>query len=480
MARCDLRGGRLGAGSCSQLSPFSPWRSPCACRSPACRSPPRSPLAVGLARTGAGRATNTTADSTPAPTFYREVLPILQENCQECHRTAGTSYGGQLAPMGLETYDEARPWAKSIAKQVESREMPPWDASPQHKGVFLNERSLEDDEIATLVRWASTGAPAGNPKDAPPRRVFVNHDGWMIGEPSLIVKMPEPYFVKDDVKDLYAAFYVDLTDDMLPKDMWIKAFQCKPGSRIIHHFNAHLAYPDEEGGLPEPPSFPGEGQLAPPRAGTFIGGIASGTDSLPLPEGFGIPLKKGTRVTFDVHYHKEPGEGTGVWDRSEIGFLLTDTPPIARDGRQHRPARTARRLPDRDPARRQGPPARAGHRHLHQGLGDRQPDAAHAHARRGGEVRGDLSRRHAARCCSTCPSTTSRGRPSIATRSSSSSRRAPRSSTPRGTTTRPSAARRYGFDPAQTVTFGEESTDEMMMGFVTSAAVARDATGCQD
>ena len=92
------------------------------------------------------------------------MLPILQENCQECHRTAGTSFGGQLAPMGLETYDEARPWAKSIAKQVESRAMPPWDASPRHKGVFVNERSLEDAEIATLVRWASSGAAAGNPK----------------------------------------------------------------------------------------------------------------------------------------------------------------------------------------------------------------------------------------------------------------------------------------------------------------------------
>ncbi len=115
-------------------------------------------------------ANNTTADSTPAPTFYREVLPILQENCQECHRSAGTSFGGQLAPMGLETYDEARPWAKAIAKQVESRAMPPWDASPRHKGVFVNERSLEDDEIATLVRWASTGANPGNPKDAPPAR----------------------------------------------------------------------------------------------------------------------------------------------------------------------------------------------------------------------------------------------------------------------------------------------------------------------
>ncbi len=111
--------------------------------------------------------------------------------------------------------------------------------------------------------------------------------------------------------------------------------------------------PTRRAGCPSRRSFPGEGQLAPPRAGTFIGGIASGTDSLPLPEGFGIPLKKGTRVTFDVHYHKEPGEGTGVWDRSEIGFILTDTPPSrVMGGNIDRAARSASTRSRSRPARR--------------------------------------------------------------------------------------------------------------------------------
>jgi mono/diheme cytochrome c family protein len=429
------------------------------------------PVAVGLCAPALA-ATNTTADTTPAPTFYREVLPILQENCQECHRSAGTSFGGQLAPMGLETYDEARPWAKAIAKNVESRAMPPWDASPRHKGVFLNERSLENDEIATLVRWAATGAPAGNPKDAPPAKVFVNHDGWMIGEPSLIVKMPEPYFVKDDVKDLYAAFYVDLTDEMLPKDMWIKAFQCKPGSRIIHHFNAHLAYPDEEGGLPEPPSFPGEGQLAPPRAGTFIGGIASGTDSLPLPEGFGIPLKKGTRVTFDVHYHKEPGEGTGVWDRSEIGFLLTDTPPSRVMGgnidRRGPLGVYQIEIPPGAKAHQLGPVTATFTQdseiinlmpHMHMRGAAAKFEAIYPDGTR--EVLLDV--------------------PEYDFSWQTVYRYKDLKFVPAGTKIEytawydntPERGERYGFDPAQTVTFGEESTDEMMMGFVTSAAVAQ-------
>lgn len=265
------------------------------------------------------------------PTFYKDVLPILQENCQECHRPAGTNYGGMVAPMSLMTFDEVRPWAKAIEQQVTARTMPPWHASPIHRGVFKNERSLTDEEIATIARWAQTGAAAGNPQDAPPTRTFENHGGWMIGEPDLIVPMPGPYYVGDDVYDLYAAFSVDLTPEQLPEDMWITAFQCKPGSKFIHHFNCHLLPPDENGKLPPPPDFPDteKGEIAPSRdrAGQYIGGVASGTDANVYPEGFALPLKKGTRVTFDIHYHKEPGPGTGAYDLSSIGFKLTKEPP---------------------------------------------------------------------------------------------------------------------------------------------------------
>jgi hypothetical protein len=431
---------------------------------------------LSLAYAGTGPAAAATAADAPAaaPTFYRDVLPILQENCQECHRTAGTSFGGQLAPMSLLTYDEARPWAKAIAKNVESRTMPPWDASPRHKGVFLNERSLEDVEIATLLGWASAGAPAGDARDAPPAKVFANHDGWMIGEPDLIVGMPEPYFVADDVKDLYAAFYVDLTDEMLPRDMWIKAFQCKPGSRIIHHFNAHLAYPDEQGGLPEPPSFPAEGQLAPPRAGTFIGGIASGTDSLPLPEGFGIALKRGTRITFDVHYHKEPGAGTGLWDRSEIGFLLTDQPPtrVMGDNIDHRGPLGVYRF--------EIPPGAKGF----------QLGPVTATFTKDSEIVNLMPHMHmrgaAAKFEAIYPDGTREvllDVPDYDFSWQTVYRYKDLKFVPAGTKIEytawydntPDRAARFGFDTNQTVTFGEESTDEMMMGFVTSAAVASGA-----
>jgi mono/diheme cytochrome c family protein len=266
-------------------------------------------------------------DAPSRPTFYRDILPLFQTHCQECHRPAGTNYGGMVAPMALTTYEDTRPWAKAIARAVSNRDMPPWAADPAFDGVFKNERVLPPDAVDTIVRWVETGAPRGSERDAPPQPVFENAGGWMIGEPDLVVAMPEPYVVGDDVADLYTAFTVDLTEEQLPGDRWITAFQCKPGSDIIHHFNAHLLAPDENGKLPPPPSAPESKDIAPRGAGQYIGGVSSGTDAVAFPEGFGLLIKKGTRVTFDIHYHKQPGPGTGRTDLSHIGFRLSDTPP---------------------------------------------------------------------------------------------------------------------------------------------------------
>lgn len=286
---------------------------------------------VALAILIALPATGALAQATSSRvTFYKDVSSILQENCQECHRPAGTNYGGMIAPMSLIAYEEVRPWAKSIVVQVVNRNMPPWDASPEHNGVFKNERTLTEAEIGTIEKWVANGAPRGNPKDAPAPREFENQGGWMIGEPDLIVQMPEPFFVNDDVYDLYTAFNVELTDAELPEDVWITAFQCKPDSNILHHFNCMILAP-KDGKLPPPAGFPDteHGEIAPSTVGggQYIGGVSSGTDANLFPEGFGYPLKRGSRVTFDIHYHKEPGPDTAVTDQSSIGFKLTSTPP---------------------------------------------------------------------------------------------------------------------------------------------------------
>ncbi len=429
-------------------------------------------VALSLAGLGATRSETAPADGgAERPTFYRDVLPVLQNDCQECHRPRGTSYGGQLAPMALTGYDEVRPWARAIARKVKAREMPPWDADPRHDGVFLNERVLAASEIDTLVRWADTGASAGDPADAPPPRVFANQDGWMIGEPDLIVEMPEPYWVADDVADLYAAFSVDLTEEQLPRDRWIVAFQCKPDSDLVHHFNANILAP-VDGKLPPPPKFPGPGEIAPDpaNAGRYIGGVASGTDSLPYPDGFALRLEKGSRVSFDIHYHKEPGAGTGKWDRSKIGFKLTDKPPTRQlgtgmDGRG--PISTYRfEIPPGVERYQLGPVSRTFTQdsdiiqlmpHMHMRGASATFEVIYPSGER--EVllhvpEYDFSWQTVYRY---------RG-----------FKRVPAGTSIEFTAWYDNTAEkgaRFGFDPTQTVRFGRESTDEMMMGFVTAAAV---------
>ena len=126
------------------------------------------------------------ATSSNSVTFSKEVLPILQKRCQDCHRP------GEVAPMSLLTYQDARPWAKSIREAVLTRKMPPWFADP-HFGKFSNDRSLSQAEIDTIVDWVDGGAKEGDPKDAPPPRKFV--EGWTIGQPDLVLEMPTAFDV---------------------------------------------------------------------------------------------------------------------------------------------------------------------------------------------------------------------------------------------------------------------------------------------
>ena len=123
-----------------------------------------------------------------AVTYHKDVAPIMQENCQTCHRPSGFNLSGLVAPMSFMSYAETRPWARAIARKVESREMPPWFAD-EPKGVFENERGLTDAEIETILAWVEAGAPAGDRADAPEPLVFAEsqYDGWSHGTPDFIV-----------------------------------------------------------------------------------------------------------------------------------------------------------------------------------------------------------------------------------------------------------------------------------------------------
>ncbi len=254
----------------------------------------RAGLSLTLLLTGltllavpAAAAPSDTADVT----FHRDVEPIFQRNCQSCHREGGANYGGMIAPMPLLTYEQARPWARAIARQVEARAMPPWHASKAQDGHFANERGLTDAEIDTVVQWVKAGAQRGDASDAPLRVEWADLSGWTIGEPDLVLEMPERYWVADDVEDEYRYFRMQLTKEQLPEDRWIQAFEFRPGSSAVHHI---ILNP--------------------------IGGIAPGTDATVFREGVGQKLRAGAKLSWEVHYHKEPGSGSGVWDRSRIAL----------------------------------------------------------------------------------------------------------------------------------------------------------------
>lgn len=246
-------------------------------------------LVLALAALPLAASSSSAADA-EVPTFYGDVLPVLQNNCQVCHRPDGANLGGMVAPMAFTDYEGTRPWARSIARQVEARLMPPWHASKEHAGVFANERTLRDEEIGLLVSWAKGGAPAGNVADAPPPVEWPT-DSWTIGEPDLVMDMGQKYFVEDDVNDQYINFTTTITEDMLPEARWVKAVEFRPGSSVVHHI---IARP--------------------------LGGIAPGNDPTVHNDGFGVKIEPGTEVTWRMHYHKEPGPGTGTWDKSSVAL----------------------------------------------------------------------------------------------------------------------------------------------------------------
>ena len=242
-------------------------------------------------------------------TFTRDILPILQENCQICHRPSGGNLSGMVAPMSLMTYEDVRPWAKSISTVLKDKYMPPWFASPEFHGVFLEERTLNGEEVATILKWIDTGAARGNPADAPEPVAF-QQEGWMIGEPDLILTFPEPFWVPDDITDIQPSIVIELTEDILPEDRWVQAVECRPGSDIVHHMGAYTTSPIQDD----------------PLSGGKLIGTAPGDGPDIWPEGYGKLLRKGTTFRFTMHYHKEPGPGTGKWDRSSVGIRFADKP----------------------------------------------------------------------------------------------------------------------------------------------------------
>src|SRR6266540_2233505 len=187
-------------------------------------------LAVGFSP--AGRAAEPVA-AAAVPTFSREVAPIFQRRCQSCHRP------GEVAPMSLLSYQDARPWAESIREEVAAKRMPPWHADPAH-GRFSNDPTLTADDLSTLLRWVDGGAPEGNSADLPPQKRW--EEGWNISRPDLVFSMPREYAVPATGTVKYQYFEVPTG---FTEDRWMQAAEVRPGNRaVVHHILVFCLRPE--------------------------------------------------------------------------------------------------------------------------------------------------------------------------------------------------------------------------------------------
>jgi hypothetical protein len=272
-------------------------------------------LAASLAVAGAAAA----ADTAKPVTFSKDIAPIFQAKCQECHQP------NSIAPMSLITYQDARPWARSIKERVATRQMPPWHID-KTVGVqkFKNDMSLSDEQIDKVVAWVDQGAPQGDPKDLPAPKPLVTDNQWKavrdgFGPPDLVVKSPE-YTMPAEHQDVW---YRPMSDIPLTESRWVKLVEIRPTSlkarRIIHHSIAYLVLnndPDAVNtGTATGPGRFADDDLVNRRPQLMEWAIGKGYD-LYRP-GTGKLLVPGEKISWDQHIHAVGEEVTGG---SEIGI----------------------------------------------------------------------------------------------------------------------------------------------------------------
>lgn len=268
---------------------------------------------------------NQAAGSTSSPKFYKDVLPILQDRCQSCHRR------GEAAPMPLVTYEETRPWADKIADAVENRMMPPWFADPRY-GRFSNDPSLTAEQVATIVNWARAGAPAGNERDAPPPRKWT--DGWNIPEPDVVAGMPKPVPIP-------AHGEVEYTYEILPthfvENKWVQMVEVRPSSPAhVHHAVVYIRPPDSTWlrhapvGIPFTASMlknPEERREAHETTSDLLLVYAPGSAAERFPDGMAKFIPAGSDLVFQMHYTTN---GKAASDQTRAGLVFAKAVPAKR------------------------------------------------------------------------------------------------------------------------------------------------------
>jgi hypothetical protein len=259
------------------------------------------------------------------PTFYKDAMPVIEEHCQVCHRTGG------IAPMAFQTYAETRPYARAIADAVRKKRMPPWFAE-EGIGHFANDPSLTQEQIGMLAAWAAAGAPAGNPADGPRQKNWT--DRWTIPSPDVEVAMSEPVAIPAD-GDL------DYTYEIVPthfaEGRWVKASEILPGlPEHVHHAVVYVR-PPESSWLKHAPvgkpftaavlSDSRDKQDAMWTDSDILLVYAPGSTPDDWPEGMAKYVPAGSDLVFQMHYTTNGKAGR---DATRIGLIFAKELPAKR------------------------------------------------------------------------------------------------------------------------------------------------------
>ena len=254
----------------------------------------------------------------PRVTFSEAIAPILYEHCVTCHRP------GEIGPFSLISYDDVAPRGAKIAEVTASRVMPPWQ--PAHGfGEFAGERRLSDEQIALIGAWVEQGMQRGDPARAPRLPQFP--DGWLLGEPDLVLEMPAAFEVPAHAHDVYRNFVLPTG---LNDDRWVRAVELRPSARAAAH-HALFAYVKPgsfaaRDGADGQPGFGGSMAVGfvPGQGGGSLGGWAVGGRGMVLPEGLALPLPAATDFLLQMHFHSM---GEAVEERARVGLYFAPGPP---------------------------------------------------------------------------------------------------------------------------------------------------------
>lgn len=265
------------------------------------------------------------AGTAPAPvTFSKDVAPILEKHCQNCHRP------GEAAPFSLLTYEQARPWAKAMKEAVRLKKMPPWFADP-HYGKFSNDISMGRRDADTIAAWADAGAPEGDPKDLPPALQF--EEGWSIPKPDVVFQLP--------AFEVPASGTIEYQKVIVPsgfrEDKWVQFAEARPGDRArIHHMILYVREPGSQWLKGEKPGVFFVAQKPPADAAVdtsalpsdFLVGYAPGQPAEILPPGQAKLIKAGSDLVLEIHYTTN---GMAATDRaSKFGLVFARETPKER------------------------------------------------------------------------------------------------------------------------------------------------------